>query len=102
MSEPRSRVPIDLPSDDGDSTRLSLLWYAYNEVGGDNRPYDCSPITERVDQLVQVFNLQSVVKCVPKSMGPMEERQDAKDQQIHAPGWAAGQCQKRIVARRIQ
>jgi hypothetical protein len=53
-----------------------------DEVRGHHRTHDGAAVAERIDQFVQMFDLQPVVQRVPETMGPVEQRQDAKHEQV--------------------
>jgi hypothetical protein len=44
--------------------------------------YDCSAVAENVDQLVEMLDLQTVVKGKPEPVRPVEQRKRTEHEQI--------------------
>jgi hypothetical protein len=68
----------------------------------ENRADDRAAVAERVDQLVQVFDLESVVECVAEAVGPVEERERTQDDDARARDGMTEHSERLGVVRRHQ
>src|SRR4030095_12045892 len=83
------------------STCRSALRDSQEQICGNPCAQDCAAVAQRVDQFVQVLDLQTVVESEAEAVGPVEQGQSAKDEQVQLGNRMPAPRTRSVIGRRL-